>query len=201
MNKEKDFTVRKKIVLKKLQKAIINSEVDKEILPILDIINDSENFYTSSSCFGRIVILEIPKIGDKKNAKFLGKWHRQIEIKEFLSSIDKAKNGQIWILAQSPIIHLVAKTNTSADKILKIAYSAGFKNSAFKSIENRYVVEIISTERLDSPIGINGKILCNETHLKLLVNISNEIIAKSTKKLQDFEQKIKKHLSTHKSTI
>jgi tRNA wybutosine-synthesizing protein 3 len=200
MNIERDFYEGKKIALEKLNNAKKNNEVDLGILPILDIINESDKYYTSSSCFGRIVILEIPKIGNKKEAKFLGKWHKPIEFDELSSVFKKAKKGQLWILAQSPIIHIVVKNLDSADELLKIAYSAGFKHSGFKSVENRFIVEVCSTERLDSPIGKDGTIYCNDKHLRLLVDISNEIIDKSTKKLYKFEQKIRKHLSTHKST-
>ena len=44
----------------------------------MNIINKSDDYYTSSSCSGRIVLIELPEIGDKKEAKFLGKWHREI---------------------------------------------------------------------------------------------------------------------------
>ena len=189
--KERDFLENKKIALKKLEKAKNEKQVDEGIIRILDIINKTDNYYTSSSCFGRIVLLEIPRIGDKKNAKFLGKWHRKIKTEELLEALNKAEKGQLWFLAQSSIIHLSAKTIEAADKILKIAYSCGFKHSGFKTIENNIVVEICSTERLDAPVGMDKKIFCNNNHLDLLVNISNEIIDKSNKKLNKFEEKLK----------
>lgn len=189
--KERDFLENKKIALKKLEKAKNEKQVDEGIIRILDIINKTDNYYTSSSCFGRIVLLEIPRIGDKKNAKFLGKWHRKIKTEELLEALNKAEKGQLWFLAQSSIIHLSAKTIEAADKILKIAYSCGFKHSGFKTIENNIVVEICGTERLDAPVGMDKKIFCNNNHLDLLVNISNEIIDKSNKKLIKFEEKLK----------
>ena len=173
--KERDFLENKKIALKKLEKAKNEKQVDEGIIRILDIINKTDNYYTSSSCFGRIVLLEIPRIGDKKNAKFLGKWHRKIKTEELLEALNKAEKGQLWFLAQSSIIHLSAKTIEAADKILKIAYSCGFKHSGFKTIENNIVVEICSTERLDAPVGMDKKIFCNNdpvsyTHLTLPTN-------------------------------
>ena len=144
MSAESDFLENKKNALQKLKMARSEKKVDVGILPILDIINSSDDYYTSSSCYGRIVLLELPAIGDKKNAKFVGKWHRTVNADEVTSSLENAKTGQLWLLAQSSIIHIGAKTNEAADKILKIAYSCGFKHSGFKSIENRYVVEICS---------------------------------------------------------
>jgi len=195
MSREKDFLDGKKSALEQLTKATSAKQVDSGIQPILNIINNSDEFYTTSSCFGRIVILEIPTIGNKKEAKFLGKWHRSIELNDLLSAIKKAKEGQLWILSQSPIIHITAISDYAADKILKIAIACGFKNSGLKSIGKRIVIEILSTERLDAPIGKNGKVFCNNEHLDLLVKISNEIIEKSTLKLKKLEKKLRKGLS------
>jgi tRNA wybutosine-synthesizing protein 3 len=191
MNLEQDFLDGKKIALQKLEKACRSGEVDSGILPILHIINKTDYHFTSSSCYGRIVVLEIPSIGDKKNAEFLGKWHREINYDELIGSINKAKAGQIWLLSQSPVIHVISKTPESADKLLKNAISCGFKHSGLKSFGKKIVVEICSTERLDAPIGNNGKLFCNEDHLRLLLDISNEIIKKSTHKLKKLEKSLK----------
>jgi tRNA wybutosine-synthesizing protein 3 len=195
MSREKDFLDGKKSALDQLTKAINANQVDSGIQPILDIINNSDEYYTTSSCFGRIVLLEIPTIGNKKEAKFLGKWHRTIELNDLLSSIKNAKEGQIWILSQSPIIHIAAESDKAAEKILKIAIACGFKNSGIKSTGKKIIIEILSTERLDSPIGNNGKVFCNNEHLDLLIKISNEIIEKSTLKLKKLEKKLSKDLS------
>jgi len=200
MTSEKDFIENKTNALKKFKKALDEKMVDRGISPILKIINNSENYYTSSSCFGRIVLLEIPEIGNKKEAKFLGKWHRKIRVNELISSLKNAKKGQLWILTQSPIIHIGAKTNIAAEKILKTAISCGFKNSGIKSIGKKIIVEICSTERLDSPIGVDGVILCEKGHLSLLTDISNNIIEKSTLKLNKLKEKLRKDLSTQKTT-
>ena len=194
MNREKDFLDGKKSALENLTKATDLKQVDSGIIPILNIINNSDEFYTTSSCFGRTVLLEIPTIGNKKEAKFLGKWHRSIELKDLLKAIEDAKEGQIWILSQSPIIHIAAFSDNAAEKILKVAIACGFKNSGLKSIGKRIVIEILSTERLDAPIGKDGKVFCNNEYLDLLVKISNEIIEKSTLKLKKFEEKLRKDL-------
>lgn len=199
--KEKEFLECKENALRSLKKADLEDKVDRGILPILNLINRSGKYYTSSSCAGRIVLLEIPTIGDKKNARFVGIWHRTIEPKELLSALKEAKTGLLWLLAQSPILHISAKTSMAADKLVKIANASGFKNSALKSIGNKIVIEVCSTERLDSPIGKDSVLFCNKDHLELLINISNEIIKKSSLKLQKFEEKLRKDLSTHKTTI
>jgi len=188
---KKEFLDAKEKALKSLEKACTEKRADKEILPILGLINDSEECYTSSSCAGRIVLLEIPSIGDKKRAEFLGKWHRSIEPNEVETAAAKAKNGLLWLIAQSPIIHIVADTSEMADKIVKTAIASGFKNSGMKSIRKKIVVEVCSTERLDAPIGRDGRLFCKEEYLQLLVDISNQILEKSMNKLLRFEDKLR----------
>lgn len=200
MNIERDFLEGKKSALTKLQKAFKEKKVDEGVLPILNIINESDDYYTSSSCYGRIVLLEIPNIGDKKAAKFLGKWHRTIDVNELIDASKKAKYGQIWLLSQSPIIHISTKTNEAADRLLKTAIACGFKNSGIKSLGRKIVVEVCSTERFDAPVGKDGVLFCNKEHLELLTDISNEILKKSTQKLKKFEKNLGKVLSTQKTT-
>ncbi len=199
--KEKEFLKCKENALRSLKKDDSEDKVDRDILPILNLINKSDKYYTSSSCAGRIVLLEIPTIGDKKNARFVGIWHRTIEPKELVTALKEAKTGLLWLLAQSPILHISAKTNCAADKLVKIANASGFKNSALKSIGKNIVVEVCSTERLDSPIGKDSVLFCNKEHLELLINISNDIIKKSFFKLQKFEEKLRKDLRTYKLSI
>lgn len=184
---ERDFIENKKQILQNLKKAKKEDKVDTDIIPILDLLNSIDDFYTSSSCYGRIVLLEIPKIGDKKNAKWLGKWHNKIRSDDISSAFKKAKNGQLWILAQAPIIHIYAKTQKAADKLLKTAISCGFKNSGFKSIDKNIVVEVTSTERLDAPVGKDGQLFCNNEYMDLIVDIANEIINRSVMKLARLE--------------
>jgi tRNA wybutosine-synthesizing protein 3 len=194
MNFEKGFFDCKEMALKSLEKASLEKKVDKKILSVLNIINKSGEYYTTSSCSGRIVLLEIPSIGDKRNARFVGIWHRKIKPKELKLSLKNAKTGLLLLLAQPPIIHISAKTNISADKMIKLANGSGFKNSGFKSIDKKFVVEVCSTERLDAPIGKNGTLFCDDEYLDLLVEISNEVIEKSASKLKRFKEELKKNI-------
>jgi tRNA wybutosine-synthesizing protein 3 len=187
----KEFLDAKEKALELLNKAKNEKQLDKGIENILDLINRSNYLFTSSSCAGRIALIELPELGDKKGAKFLGKWHRQIEYNEIKESSKKAKVGYIWFLAQSPIFHISVVTNIMADKLLKTAISCGFKNSGIKSIIGKNIVEICSTERLDTPIGKNGLLYCNEQYIHLLVDIANYIMIRANQKLNRLEDGLK----------
>lgn len=187
MINERDFIENKKQIMQNLEKIKKENKVDADIIPILDLLNSLDDFYTSSSCYGRIVLLEIPKIGDKKNAKWLGKWHNKIRAEDISSVVKNATKGQLWILAQAPILHIYAKTQKAADKLLKTAISCGFKHSGFKSIEKNIIIEVASTERLDVPVGKDSQLFCNNEYMNIIVDIANEIIDRSVMKLARLE--------------
>lgn len=188
--KDKEFLDAKENALKSLSDAYRKGKVDEGALPILSQINNIDGFYTSSSCAGRIVLLQIPQIGDKRRATFLGIWHRIITLEELQASTTKATTGLIWLLAQSPILHIGAETPVLADKMVKTAIACGFKNSAIKSLGKKIIIEICSTERLDAPIGRDSVLFCDEKHLILLVEISNEVIKRSKEKMHRLAKKL-----------
>ena len=65
-------TLRNKF-LRDLERELLSGKVDEEIVRLLEIINSSEDFFTTSSCSGRIVLIDVPENGDKKRAKVLKK--------------------------------------------------------------------------------------------------------------------------------
>lgn len=188
--KNKEYVDAKENALNALKKAYSAKKVDDGISQILGQINALNGFYTSSSCAGRIVLLQIPSLGDKRRASFLGVWHRKIEPEEVVTSATKATTGLLWLLAQSPIIHLGAETLDGANTMVKTAISCGFKNSAVKSTGKKIIIEVASTERLDAPIGRDGLLFCDKQYLDLLVEISNEIIERSQEKLGRLAKKL-----------
>ena len=188
--KNKVFLDAKENALKSLKDACVEGKVDEGILPILNLINRIHGFYTTSSCAGRIVLLQIPQIGDKHGATFLGIWHRTIKPDELYTAAVKSTTGLLWMLAQAPILHIGAETSQQADKMLKTAISCGLKNSSIKSLGKKTIIEICSTERLDAPIGRDGCLFCEENYLSLLVEISNEIIERSQEKMGRFAKKL-----------
>jgi tRNA wybutosine-synthesizing protein 3 len=190
--KNKEFLDAKENALKSLLDACDQREVDEGVLPLLGLINKMDGFYTSSSCAGRIVLLQIPQIGDKREATFLGIWHRTITPVELQTAATKATTGYLWLLAQAPILHIGAESLLIADRMVKTAVSCGFKNSAIKSIGKKILIELCSTERLDAPIGRDGCLFCDEKYLSMLVEISNEVINRSQNKMSRLTKKLGK---------
>ena len=170
---------------------------DEEIVPIISEINSFEGFFTTSSCSGRIVLICLPEIGAKREAKFVGKWHRSVTKEEVLeaiklkSSTGVPEKGEVWLLSQSPILHVACRDLEKAKALLRIAIASGFKYSSIKAIANaegngKVMVEIVSTERMDVPLGKDGVLFCSESHMDFILSKANFMLERGKGKLKRF---------------
>ena len=104
----------------------------------MDKINNFQNYYTTSSCSGRIVLLDDL---NKKTSKFLFVSHHTCTLPEITQNC--------WLLVEPPIIHVRCKDLQSAMFLLKNGVDSGFGKSGLISIE-KPVLEINSTERISN---------------------------------------------------
>ncbi len=187
------FEREKEETMQNLENAVAEGKVDPAIRETLELINAHEAYYTTSSCAGRIVLIWLPALGGKKNATFLRKWHNPVEYEELLDALEFRDSGVTFLISQSPILHIASRDITSARRLLNLSFSSGFKNSGIKSINERTIVEILSTERIDVPLG-EKELLADEKHLKILVKYANNALKRSRKKLKRLNKKLEKLL-------
>ena len=89
------FTNEKQQFLKKPDKSLIQG-IDKAILPLVNKINKNPDYYTTSSCSGRIILL--PETGKKQEKVFLFVKHDSVEIKEIKNTLKNVKSKNIIYL-------------------------------------------------------------------------------------------------------
>jgi tRNA wybutosine-synthesizing protein 3 len=176
--------------LEKYHKAKQQGAIDSEVEGILEKLNALPMYYTTSSCAGRIVVMEIPKIGDKKHAKFHGKWHRCISVEELEQAINLYEKHQLWLLAQPPIFHIGCKSLKDADAMVHLGVSSGLKHSGIRTLKDQIIVELCSTERMDIPLNYLGEFIINQRFLDILVSITNDVICRAQKKMKKFEKEL-----------
>ncbi len=172
--------------LRKLETFIEKGEVDKEIIPLLNLINKNQYYYTTSSCSGRVVVAESRPDDNKKEFMFLGKWHRKVKLNEVLEAVKKHEKNILWFRVDPVILHVCCKDMKSADNLLKTAIKSGLKRSGIYQIKPRVMAELIGVDMLSAPIGENGKLLVNEDYLAYLIEIANGKMEKNHKKIEKF---------------
>jgi tRNA wybutosine-synthesizing protein 3 len=175
------FDLDKKNALTKLDKSKKGS-VDHQIKSLVDLINQKQNFYTSSSCSGRIILFSAPKAGKKDQLEWLFVSHEKTSFTELKKQI-KPTNQQLWLRQESFILHICCRTIDAASKLLTFCRNLGLKRAGINSISKKIVVEIINTPNLNTMIGEKNEILVNDKFLKTWVREANKNMKKNKEKI------------------
>lgn len=168
-----------------------SGKVDTKIRFLLNTINNIEGYYTTSSCSGRCIVLQLPTIGDKKNATFLGRWHDSFLVEDLKSSLEQRKSGLLFFLCQPPILHVVCKDFCMAEQMIEIGLHSGFKNSCLRSFRKKIVVELCSTETLHVPLGNGQEVYVTDCFLSHLTDVSHQLFLRCEEKIKALDLALK----------
>jgi len=183
----KNFLQRKKDILSKKDKSSIG-KWDKKIKSLCNKINSLNNYYTTSSCYGRIMIIKDKEKKSPGLFEFVS--HELLSFNKLKKELKKIKSDSKF-KQEPPILHVACRTLEDAEKILKKAQSAGWKRSGIISLRKNIIVELLSTEKLEFPLVKNKKIIVSDGFLKIALKKSNENLKKSWKKIKKLEKLLK----------
>lgn len=180
------FLKRKKDILEKLDKSSIGNW-DKMIISLCNKINKSKDYYTTSSCAGRILLM-IDK--DKKGpGVFLWVSHNLIKLKELKSALNSVNfTGFVKFKQEPAIMHVACRSLQSAQTLIDKAKFVGWKRSGIIASGKRFVVELMGTEKLEFLIMNGGRVLVDDFYLELVVKKSNENLLKTWKKIEGLKK-------------
>ena len=173
-------------------------KVDVQIKPLLEVINGINEFYTTSSCAGRINLLQLRS--GKNDSDWIYMTHKVISLDSIdeICDLIKSSSGEIWFKMESPILHVCASSLDYADKFLHIANMSGFKRSGIISTSKRIMIECLSTEKVEIPFRYKDELLIDDnlkSYLTKIIKISNKRLKRSRKKIANFEEKLKNNFA------
>ena len=179
-----NFNNSKKFALIKKDKSNKQSW-DRKIIKLCNKINSKDDYFTTSSCSGRIVFLKDEK--KKKPGLFLFRTHKKITFSQLKKELQKAsfkvKKG-IIIFKQEPCLLSVSSRNKESQwQLFNKARNNGWKKSGILSIDRKFLVELISTENISFPIINDGNILVNDNFLKIIIKKANYNLNSCWKKI------------------
>lgn len=183
------FIQRKNAVLSKTDRSSVG-EWDNKIQKLCEKINKTSDFYTTSSCSGRVILM-ISK--DKKGKDlFLKIWHDKVYFDDFKEVLNGFLNKKeiIKFKLEPPILHVACRDLKRATEILEKAKFLGFKRSSVLTFDRNIVVEINSSERFEFPVIKNDKILVDDEFLKLVLEMSNYKMERGWEKIKRLEKAI-----------
>ena len=171
------------------------NEIDPQVGSLLERLNSIPAFRTSSSCSGRIVLLQTPEAGDKLGARFLGKWHEAVSPESILEAAEPWRGGEyMYFLCQAPNIHVITRELTEGVRLRNMAVEAGLKYSNLKSISldgkdrpTTITVELLSSENLEVPLCTPEKSFLYPEFIELLGLTANRLLERGHGKLKRLE--------------
>ena len=175
-------------VLQKDDKSFKGS-IDFPVRELVNVINESKDFLTLSSCSGRIMLInELSKDKRKNKSEFLFVSHdylHDVEIPKLMDSLTIA-SGHVFLKLEPIIMHVQCRTLEDATWLLHLMKSRDqFKHSCIVSaINEKWIVAIKGVVKMEVPLVYNGVMLAEIELLTKYVHIANERMVENFKAIE-----------------
>ena len=184
----------KKELLSLLENARNEGVVDEGANQYLDLINSHPDYVTSSSCYGRIILIDLPSY-KKRDSEFLWKQHNTVSVDDAWNALQSAEGKFVWLKADPLILHVSCRSVDAANALLKTKSAAGMKRGGIFSIaDNRVQIEFEGTYRMSLPVKKDGGLLVDKDYFSLLIEQANEKFEKNEDMWKRFTAEFSKRM-------
>ncbi len=181
-----NFQQQKKKQLSKIDKSNIG-KWDIKIKSLCEKLNKKKEYYTTSSCAGRVVLIK--SLDEKAENVFLFRTHNKIGFSELKKALDKIDyEGLVEFQQTTCILHVACESLSGAQNLVNKAKLAGWKHSGIMATGKRIIIELHSTEKISFPIMNKRKVLVGDDFLKVIVKQANNKLEKVWDKIDRLEK-------------
>jgi tRNA wybutosine-synthesizing protein 3 len=179
------FELQKKATLAKLGKPDKSraTTADSHIILLLDTINGHPNMYTTSSCSGRIMVIEKKERMMKKDVIWHYISHDPVSPADIVQVAKKGRKDMVWFKFEPLILHVCCRDTNSAQALLTLAGKAGLKHSGAITLGKRIIIEIRGNDRIDAPIAKGPLPLVTDDYLATLTTLANIKLKENLKRI------------------
>ena len=160
----------KKQALNKLDKSSIG-QIDKHIRELCEKINTNENYFTLSSCSGRISLHRYATSKMRSIWKFVS--HEKVSLNELLKELEVVEEP-LFFNQESTILHICCKTQENAKYLIQKAKEAGWNQCGIIAFSTKIVVELIVDADLKLPLTNSKELLVSHQYLEELLGYANK---------------------------
>lgn len=168
--------------------------IDGPIKDIIKLINDSDHYYTTSSCSGRIIVISQSEqdYQKKKGCQWIFVSHTHIDDHQEVIKALINHEGSAVLKFEPFILHATCATIDHAMKVNRSAIDSGFRNSGISVGQSgRVTVAVRSTHSLEIPISCNGSVLVSEEYIEYIVKKANDKLKENLLRIDKFYLKLK----------
>ncbi|HJO14504.1 MAG TPA: hypothetical protein QGG70_00465 [Candidatus Pacearchaeota archaeon] len=184
-----NFDNTKKDILEKEDKSNVGS-IDPLIQHLCKIINNDKNYFTTSSCSGRITLIDDKE--KKSPDVFLFRSHKQIKLDELkkgiLDAAEKIQEGIIMFKQEPCLVVISCRNKDKQWKLFSQARNNGWKKSGILSLDKKLLIELMSSENISFPIIKDGEILIDDKFLEIILEKANSNLEKGWEKINQLKE-------------
>ncbi|KAL7385848.1 hypothetical protein ABVT39_001189 [Epinephelus coioides] len=170
---EKRFSQWKKQCLNKLDLSKKGS-VDEDIAHVVSLLNSFEEFFTTSSCSGRIILID------------------------GISALANS-SGEAVLKFEPFVLHVQCRRLEDAQLMHSVAINSGFRNSGLTvGKTGKIITAVRSTHGLEVPLSHAGKLLVDHEYIHFLTQIANQKMEENLRRIHRFHQNLQSALPTEK---
>ncbi|XP_029805583.1 tRNA wybutosine-synthesizing protein 3 homolog isoform X1 [Suricata suricatta] len=163
--------------------------VDEDVVDIVQLLNGREQYFTTSSCAGRIILLDGNINGfevQKQNCCWLLVTHKPCVKDDVIVALKKA-NGDAVLKFEPLILHVQCRQLQDAQILHSVAIDSGFRNSGITvGKRGKIMLAIRSTHGLEVPLSHKGKLMVTEEYIDFLLKIANQKMEENKKRIERF---------------
>ncbi|MCD6323738.1 MAG: hypothetical protein J7L55_01345 [Desulfurococcales archaeon] len=156
--------------------------LDRDIMDVLLKLFESGDYFTQSSCSGRITAVDAAMPWEREDSTVIFKKHSPITVDEVRDLLNKEVLRTLWLVVTGPIIHVNAKSMQAAMRILELGRRAGLKHSGIISSSRKgVIVELTSGVFLATPLKTGKDVVI--ASVEKVVSLANKALVKGKERL------------------
>lgn len=187
----------------------LKGSIDELIRPLVNIINENQFYYTTSTCSGRTTLIEKPhgQPGIKKGSNFLFNSHDFIDqktfdtvIRDFVTNQNEGEETCLWLKFEPFIMHVQCFDLSKAQTLLNIALEKGCRNSGVTlGKQGKFMVAIRSTSFMEVPIHCSSRFNLSNDYIKFLREECDRRLVENKIRLQSLQEALESKLRDNSS--
>ncbi|XP_062843741.1 tRNA wybutosine-synthesizing protein 3 homolog [Trichomycterus rosablanca] len=171
--------------------------IDEDIVSIVTFINNNENYFTTSSCSGRIILIDgVSDCVDvqKQNCSWLFVTHKKCTKDEVTAGLEKSSGDAVFKF-EPCVLHVQCKRLEDAQRLHSVAINSGFRNSGVTvGKKGKIITAVRSTHCLEVPLTHRGTVLVSEEYVDFLVGVANNKMEENLKRIKRFSECLRSEL-------
>ncbi len=160
--------------------------IDEPVKKLVEVINSKDVYFTTSSCSGRILLVQSALNSRKEDVNYVFCSHRIVASEELNAKLDS--EGDIWLKQENAILHVACRTMEDASSLVNSAKSCGFRRSGITAFGKKIVVEVCSPDNISVLVVKDKKRLVDLDFIKVTCAEMNKRLVENHRRIVRLEK-------------